>query len=177
VRLQPPQAGLAPGATAVCTPRAAWACRAWGCAVPEVLPVASGGAARRGALQPLALPCPYRTRAAGPDGIGKWARSNGYFQTKGYCTDDGRCRRFPLLNSEFGTGFEDDKEKASRGVGYRGALRRCSRPAAVRQLPLGQQPAWQPPLGCQLGARGLTSLSSPSKAVGQAHASALRHGS
>lgn len=60
--------------------------------------------------------CPQVTTAvdyyAGADGIGKWARSNGYFQTKGYCTDDGRCRRFPLLNSEFGTGFEDDKEKA-----------------------------------------------------------------
>lgn len=63
--------------------------------------------------------CPRVTTAkdnfAGPDAYDKWARSHGYLQSPkgGYCTEDGsRCRQFPLINAEFGTGLEDANETA-----------------------------------------------------------------
>jgi hypothetical protein len=62
--------------------------------------------------------CPRVTTAkkefAGPTAYEKWDTSHGYLHTgRGYCNaDTGRCRRFALVNGEFGTGFEDDKEAA-----------------------------------------------------------------
>jgi hypothetical protein len=52
---------------------------------------------------------------AGAPAFSKWSRSTGAFGTTGYCPP-GRpaaaCRQFPVVNGEFGTGFEDGDEEA-----------------------------------------------------------------